>query len=356
MKDQQIKEMLFKHYWAQRCFVQPEVDVQPPRGISQSSKHITDIDVLIFRPHPDFYFEKILGDCKTLKMQSPIGRALWLKGLMDFVDSKRGLIVLRATRPIESDHKLASNQVGVRLFSEEEFKVYDKSVVYPEGSQKYPVGLMDIQKLKSLPSRFPRLSNLVTYLYRGALLEQHSGSLMRRTIGYLREASGEFDPGKGEHLALICDASAVFSIGIAQCTGEIFNQYLQPAAKEVLSESLKVLVWGGREQYDSTQALREMAFKRSGIDKQGELEPLILPEWNQFVQLIRNTLDRPIAAFYLPWILRSFAFDVLRDCEPLKHVRYSDLLSVKFAMLTLGYLCRASGVPKEFPEILEGNL
>jgi hypothetical protein len=355
VKDQPLKEMMFKHYWAQRCFVQPEVDVHSSRGTSKSSKLITDVDVLIFRPHSDFYFEKILGDCKTLKGQSPIGRALWLRGLMEFVDSKRGLIVLRTNR-IESDHKIASNQVNVRLFSEEEFKVYDKSVVYPEGSSKIPISLQDIETLKNLPKRFPYLSELVTYLYRDALLECHSGRLMRRVIGHIRSLSGEFDPEKIEHLALMCDAAAIFSIGVAQCTGEIFNQYLQPNEKEVLSESLKVLVWGGREQYESIQILRKKVLGINGAQAKMELDPLILPEWNQFVQLIRHTLDRPSASFYLPWILRCFTFDLLRGNEPLKHARFHDLLLLKYAMLTLDYLCRASGIPKQFKDFFESKL
>jgi hypothetical protein len=338
VKDRILKELVLRHFWTQRCFVQPEVDIRFGAGISADTKMITDVDVFVLRPHPDLYFERVLADCRTLRAQSPIARVLWLRGLMEFVASRTGLLLLGAATRIEQDHKLAANRIGIRLLREEEFGAYDRAVVYPEGSQRAAISLNELQSLKDLGKRFPRLEPLATYLYRDAWLEPGFGELIRHMIGHVRTASREFDPGKREHLALFCDAAAIFAIGVAECGGQVFHQYLQPRDKEALSESLKLLVWGGREQYQFYQTLRKKAL---------ELPPLDLPEWNEFLQLMRNVLERPAAAFDVPWLLRRLALDTMRGWEPMKYVRKSDVGALRLAMLTFDYLAKATGLPKD---------
>lgn len=355
MKDSSLKEALLKHYWIQRCFVQPEVEVQPPHGISSASKLMTDIDVLILRPHNDLYYEKILGDCRTLKEQSPIGRALWLKGLMDFTGSTAGVILLGSVK-VELDHKIATNQIGIRLQNEDEFRMYDRAIVYPEGSEQAEITLGELRNFRNLGQRFPRLQPLLTYAYRDALLEPHFSGQIRHMIGYIRGTSREFDPSKPEQVALLCDMSAIFGIGLAQCSAEVFKQCVQPSTKESLSEILKIMVWGGREQYQFSESLRKKVLAmKSGVQEYG-FDSLALPEWNSFLQLVRNLLERPSSAFALPWILRRLALDIGKGSEPLKSVCVTDLLAVKFAMLTISYLCKACRLPGEFEKELISKL
>jgi len=350
VKDRALKEAVLRHYWAQGCFVQPEVEIRFAGGTSGVPKMITDVDILALRFHPDLYFERLLGDCRTLKGQSPISRVLWLRGLMDFIGSRTGLIVLGANVRIEQDHKLAANRLGIRALSEQEFSAYDKAIVYPEGSKQASISLREVRTLKDIGQRFPRLQPLLTYLYRDAWLEPGFGELIRHCIGHLRTVARELDPGKVEHRALFCDASTIFSVGVAECAGQVFHQYLQPSQKEILSESLKLLIWGGYEQYRFYQTLRtRLGDVRGGEEVRAEAR-LELPEWNQFVQLVRNILERPGAAFDVPWLLRRLALDINRGLEPLKHVRRADLLSVKFAMLIVSYLGKAGGLPREFGE------
>jgi hypothetical protein len=46
----------------------------------------------------------------------------------------------------------------------------------------------------------------------------------------------------------------------------------------------------------------------------------------------------------------------VRGWEPLKYLRRKDLLTLKFAMLVVSYLCRATKLPKEFEQDLVGVL
>jgi len=356
MNDAVLKELLFKHYWAQGYFAQTEVDIHFQEGVDGTNKFITDVDVYALRPHPDLCYERILGDCRTLKAMSPVNRALWVRGLMDLIGAKTGCVLLSSNTRIERDHKLAANQLGVTLLNQNEFKVYDRSIVYPDGSEKVVVSTKDLAVLKSLPSRFPKLERVTSYLYRDAWREDGPHKLIRHTLAALRSTYGEFDPAKPEHVALFCDSAAIFGIGLAECAGRIFQQYLQPDDKGTLSESLRVLVWGGKETYNYYQKYHKKLLQiRAGVevDEQDSLE---LPEWNGFVQLIRNILEYPAAAFTVPLLLRRMASDTLNKAAILEDATSKDLVALKLAMLTLSYLVKASIIPREFEQTLVDQL
>lgn len=291
MKDTQLKDALFKHFWAQRCFVQPEVEVIHSGGLASEAKTLTDVDVYALRPHPDLFFERLLGDCRTLKSQSPVNRALWLSGLVKYVGARSGIVLLKVASQIEQDHKFAANRVGVLLFSEEDFAIYDKAKLFPDGSGSIGVSVQDARDLRQVNAKYETLRPLLDYLYRGVWQEMTFRTLIRHTVGVLRTVVGELDPAKREHIALLCDAAAIFSLGVADYTGRIFHQHLHPTQKEQLSESLRMLLWGGREQYQLYQKLRQMLLEAKGVPE-AEQGILDLPEWNSFVQLMRHALGR----------------------------------------------------------------
>jgi hypothetical protein len=355
LKDTQLKDALFKHFWAQRCFVQPEVEIIHSGGLASEARALTDVDVFALRPHPDLGFERLLGDCRTLKSQSPVNRALWLSGLVRYVGARSGIVLLKTASPIEQDHKFAAGRVGILLFSEEDFVTYDKAQNGPEGSGAIATSVQDARDLRQLNAKHENLRPLLDYLYRGAWQELSFRSLIRHTVGSLQAAAGELDPAKREHVALLCDAAAIFSVGVADCAGRVFHQYLHPAEKEQLSESLRMLLWGGREQYQLYQQLRQMLLEAKGVEEaeQGRLD---LPEWNSFVQLMRHAIERPSVPFHVPWILRSFAIHLLKERDPLAFARKEDLPQLRLAMLVISYVCKAIGVPRDFEAKLAGEL
>ena len=70
-KDLHQKDMLCKHFSSLGWFAQPEVVVFHKGGVYEQKRIITDVDVLGLRPSTNLSWEIILGDCKTLKGQSP---------------------------------------------------------------------------------------------------------------------------------------------------------------------------------------------------------------------------------------------------------------------------------------------
>jgi hypothetical protein len=154
---------------------------------------------------------------------------------------------------------------------------------------------------------------------------------------------------------LLCDAAAILSIGLAECTGRIFQNYLHPAQKAELANQLRMLLWGGREQYEFVRIAHQRMQEAKGVG-QVEFEPLELPEWNSFLQRVRNLLDQPGKVFEVPWLLRQYAVDVFRG-QPLQpRLTRSDLVTLKQAMMVLTYICKATGVPRDFESILSGEL
>ena len=81
-----------------------------------------------------------------------------------------------------------------------------------------------------------------------------------------------------------------------------------------------------------------------------ELSP---PEWNQFVELVRNCLESPTEVPKAPLILRELSFGVLAKAE--KH-DFAKILShesphgTRLAVFGMEYLCKAAALPPEFAE------
>jgi hypothetical protein len=350
IKDSHQKNLLCKHFYSLGWFAQPEVIVFHKGGTNEHKRVITDIDVLAIRPGTNLSWEMILGDCKTLKGQSPANRALWLKGLMIYLNASEGVLILNKEQGMEVDHKLFASSLNVTLLNEDEFDEYDKAIHYPSGSSNYSIDLRSIQVLRSTLEPYQKLKPYMQYLYELSWNENSFIEIIRKLIGESQQISQEIDPNKKEHLALIFDACAIFSIGIAECSGIIFKQYLKPQTKNQLDESLKYLIWGGRSQYEFVSKLRnELILARKGAESQ-----LTLPEWDRFLHLIRNILEYPSLAFSLPIMFRHAAIDTLQGKPFLNNFATQDnLLLLKFGMLVNGYLCRAAKFPAQAYEIID---
>lgn len=352
MKDAMQKDLLCKHFNAQGWYVQPEIPVFHKGGIHEKKKLITDIDVLALRPGTNLHWELILGDCKTLKGQSPANRALWLRGLMEVFSASSGIIILQRERKIEEDHKLFAASLKITLLDEGEFKKYDHAIIYPEGSSNNILSLNDILGLLNISKNYIKLKTFCNFIYGFLWNEANRIELLRRVIGEAQSVSKEIDPNKPEHLALVLDATGIFSIGLAECVGNIFSQYLQPDKFNDLNDALKIIIWGGHERYNFINKLRHDLIIAKGL-KPSSTNTLALPIWDDFLQLVRNMLENPRLVFLLPQLFRQAAIDVLKKRDFLKYTNPSNLLLIKYAMLTSNYFCQAATLPPQTRQSLE---
>ena len=351
-KDRSQKDLLCRHFGAQGWYVQPEVPVFHQGGVHEQQKPITDIDVLALRPGLDLRWDLVLGDCKTLRGQSPVNRSIWLRGLMEHFSASSGIIVLRHGRPIEPDHMLFAASLGISLVEESEFKFYDQAALYPGGSADYRISVRELTEIRELPERYPRLESLCEYIYQLAWNEKNRLELLRRVIGEAQSVAREIDPSRPEHLALTLDTVGVFTIGLAECVGTIFSQYLRPETLEQLDDALKMLIWGGRSQYLFVAKLRHDLMVAKGKEL-GSSGALALPAWDRFLQLVRSMLEYPKLAFSVPQLLQRAAIEAYHEQPFLSHTTYSDLLLLKYSMLAATYFCRAANLPLQTGTLLE---
>jgi hypothetical protein len=352
IKDSMQKDMLCRHFAAQNYYVQPEVPVFHRGGVHEHKKLITDIDVLALRPSSDLRWELVLADCKTLKGQSPANRVLWLRGLMEHFSASSGVIMLQRKQTIESDHKLFAASLRINLIDEEEFEHFDKAILYPDGTSRYPLSATSINEIKLLYHKYQKLKDFSGYIYNYVWSEKSRFESIRKVIGEARSISKEIDPNNTQHLALTLDAAGVFAVGLAECVGTIFNQYLQPETLNELDEALKIVIWGGRAQYDFIAKLRQEVIAAQGKQPHPE-GALSLPSWDSFLQLVRSMLDNPYLSFSVPQLLRKAAHDVYFGRDFLANTAKQDLLLIKYAMSTCNYFCKAAIFPAQTREVLD---
>lgn len=329
-----------------------EAEIYSNEGISNVKKAITDIDVLALVPSNSGNFEMILGDCKTLKNQSPISRALWMKGLMSWMNAGKGIILL--DKKIEQDHKLAASNVNVNLLSESDFEKYATCTSSNYKTVESAICSPDIwEEYYNIYTRFPNLKTSINFVKNDFWNKFDYRIKLRHTLLAIREIKNELNPDHPIHLMLLTDYISLFSIAISYAVCDIFNQYLLPESKDQLSENLKILIWGGIESYKYYNSLYNMVSHAPNSD-------LRLPEWDSFIQLIRQCLEQPYATSEVPLILREIAFEFTNKEKSTwmfsSKLAGQNLQAAKFALLISEYFCLATKIPPEFKSIITKRL
>ncbi|MFZ5451412.1 MAG: hypothetical protein ACOZF2_06030 [Thermodesulfobacteriota bacterium] len=350
IKDHDQKEMLYKHFRAQGWMAQIEVPIITEKGIKKKPPQVTDIDVLGIRPSAELRWHLIIGDCKTWVHISPVNRVLWVRGLQQAMQASSSIVLVkrRERQQIERDHKLFADQLGVLLIQEEEFATYDQSVIYPAGSAAYEESIDVLEAIRTrIGGGFPPLRGLVQWLMCGAWAIIDHAILLRKLMGQIQKARGEIDPRRDDHLALIFEMASAFGIPFASLTGKVFRSHLKPDQRELLEDAVRLIIWGGREQYDFYNAVRQQLIAAKGGDPG---EQLAFPNWNEFLELLRNYLEAPHLAFKTPQLLRSVGMGVFTGAPADALSRIDDRMLLHLALKLAVYVCRAAKLPQDAVE------
>jgi hypothetical protein len=345
-RDSGQKDRIYRHFRHQGWYALLEVPVYHRRGYEQKPKVVTDIDVLGIRPSDDLTWEFIVGDCKTKKNESPANRVLWVRGLMEQFRATRALVLLKQDSGIERDHMLFAESHRVTLLEESGFDAFDRCINYPAGSKEFPESCDTLKSIREgVPRQYVTLAPLAEFMNRDAWNEGDLISVMRKSIGAGRGVRREVNPAKVSQLGFIIEATSVFAVGLAACVGTIFHQYLLTNDGAALDHGLKVLIWGGRANYEQVAGLRKQLLEARNIP--ADVSGLALPEWPTFLQLVRSFLVAPKLAFTTPQLLRSVAIDLAEQKEPLTSYGVGDLMVLKLAMQTALYYVNACGFPSD---------
>lgn len=348
MKDAGQKDLLYRHFRSRGWFAMVEVPVGARDASSPSEKLIADIDVLALRATPDLTWDIVIGDCKTKKGESPASRALWVRSIMEFMEGSRGFLILRREKGlIEPDHRLVANSQNVTLLDEAEFAAFDRAILYPSGSSKHrwesATNLRDFYS--DMKMRFTPLRALLDFMSGGAWMETDHLVVLRKMLGLMLDARNEIDPEKREHVGIVLEATAIFAVALATCVGRAFHQFGLNADRDTMDDGLNVMLWGGRERYRIAVSMKQRLFEAQGMKPTLDDLRVTLPEWPQFLQLVRSGMEAPRLAFRVPTVLRALAMEQAGFMEP--SPRSINPMTLKLSLLTVTYFAKACRLPKD---------
>lgn len=421
MQDRAQKADALRYSVAKRWFPQLELDVSTYITIAKTPTNITDIDVYASVPDDFVGFRTIIFDCKTRKGESPISRAMWQVGLMERLNADRGVCILRVPK-IEPDHRYTAAQLRVTLLAESEFDAYAAATSADYSSPLGAIAEIDRwDHFFGIGARFRRLEPAIKFSRSGYWMSETEAEACTRTIFLASKLRPELDPEKPEHLAIVADLAALLMHALARIVINIFGAYLQPGNQADLSRALLYYLYGGKSSYDHLNRVKRMLVEsarltdsrttvaaavtagiqtvtqatlqkhipiadpkvRDGGDDEAPdgahvrrsrgvagqasdsgAKDLRLPEWDRFVELVRQLLDAPLQVGHAPLILREIAWAAL-DAGTGKSdgitafartLAASSPQGARFAVLALGYLLRAARLPREFNDVITGRL
>lgn len=346
IKDRNLKLKLLKYFLCRLWYPQLEVDILAKQRVSKSRKLVTDIDVLAACPDITGEFNLILGDCKTLKSQSPISRMLWMKGLMEYLNAKKAFVILE--KEIDKDHQLTSSVLNIQLLSEKGFDIYSKHTSNPSFVLNSAIADMNHWDIFfSISSKYPALEELNEYAKSSFWNESESTNRLRHSLLVLKKVRKELNPENPLHLALVLNHISMCAIALNDILIKVFNRYLLPNSKQELNDDLKVLIWGGTENYNYLNELRKKFTSQTGQESD-----LSLPKWDSFLEFIRDCLQNPLAFNHVPLFIKEHGFMYLDPSIGVytyaKTLANTNPFIVSYAIKLIEYVTEACEMQKDF--------
>ncbi|RKY64609.1 MAG: hypothetical protein DRQ02_11260 [Candidatus Latescibacterota bacterium] len=365
--DTQVKEMVYKLFWILGYIPFYEVNLYSSIGLSLRRQQITDIDVLGVKLTNQLTIEKVLAECKGGKQASrqPVGKSLWLKGVMDYFGAHMGMVVLDKTIPEE--HRLAAFALNVRLFSKEELekfmKVYNLEMFENVDFYQYTTFKNFTQKVFSSNSNLLNLKDVLFHKFWTWPDEMK----LRFTLGEIKKASKYLNANSKFHTVLLLETFVIISIALQIMLSYFYPIYLSPESKEYLSDRLKFYLYGGKETYDYLNSLYEEILKLKSRGTLFNLNSLTnkkhnlsLPYWEEFIQLFKNFLENPLASVFLPHLFRILGLEkVLVDkhndinCKAILPI---DNLMLKMASDVVDYVYCVVKFPEKMYKLIRDTL
>lgn len=248
------------------------------------------------------------------------------------------------------DHRLAAAGFNVTLVQEDELPAFATATGGAASvADSYLARLENWDRQSALAKQNEALADLVRFS-RAHFWGAASASLAsRQCIALLLRHRGDLDPAKPMHLGVFGDICALFLHALSRVAMSVFYSYIHPRTQEDLADSVRFLLYGGRDNYHLLNSLRQ----RITPSPEGASEDLTVPQWERFLNLLRQSLNSPRDALRSALVAREVAwsfFDAGRT-EPLTFA--AELAkeaphSTKICLLAAEYLGRAARLSPEF--------
>ncbi|WP_065187878.1 hypothetical protein [Shewanella woodyi] len=358
-KDIHQKEMAIRFCLVNEMTPFLEVNVQNYRELSDVSTVITDIDALGVKIDPSGGTRKVIFDCKTLKNTSPINRAFWASGLMNFSDCNEAFIILK--KNASEAHRLSAKQIGVHLFSEKQFNNYGQSCSIDFNTDYcYSTCIDNWIKLEKSVKGNQQLEQFLTFLCNEIPLERDCVKAFRRFTTALKKAKGELDPQKPKHQAVFYFALSIFAYLMSQIVHDLRNIVDFDSDEATFEKILKYYIWGGREGFTLKNNLQKVYYS-SNPDAHPEIDSeLKMNMWSDFIELCRNLLDSPTDIHKCINPSRELGLRVITDRDENKDLYCKGIIEKsnrirQFSSLMAVYLIGSAELPKDFIEIVDSS-
>jgi hypothetical protein len=200
---------------------------------------LTDVDVFGVRYGEDLQARRVLVDCKSGRNVSPIGRAFWLRGVMDHLGGHVGYVVM--ARDIPRHQREASSRLGVSLLREADLVTLEARYPPCPGAEMVgDVGTYGLWErgLASLPKDLALLKEFRST----AFWYYRPPRAVMSAIAVTRRAGSQLDPTQRFHRALVADVICLFALALLDLGAEFIR--LHP---DNLLEALRASFFGGPE-------------------------------------------------------------------------------------------------------------
>lgn len=284
-----LRRLLFSQgYWAPIEIELSHYEHLGTEGMRR--KPLTDLDVLGIRYDTFFTPHRIVGDCKSGKVQDA-GRLFWLRGVMDYFGAHQAYFL----RPsISNNARSIAPKMGLRVLDETELSQLEKTFsadgfpncLADEGVEQKVVDLWGIGPVATgspLSEEQVALKPLFSHLsYTHWYLDAHRCLLA--LLGEAEKVARFLNPANPRHVVLAHVAAERFAL----CLLDIANHVCSQGGGNIVRDA-RTYLYGGpldlREKEDFFELMRQIT--KSGI----QLDPVWLNEvLEQLGRMIRNPI------------------------------------------------------------------
>ncbi len=354
--DMALKARMVRVLWSlghstRLCVKVPGSQVGEPRERRRTPFELTDIDVLGIKVSADLQTEYTVVDCTTRSRVSPINRAFWLRGVMDYFGARQGYLVLTAKVPLAQ--RVVAERLSVTFLDDETLRRLETTLPSLPSDTRIGDREAETYLQRNLRSVGAQLHPMLTFKEHEFWMNP-AGRNVLRSISVVKRAATALNPEQKFHRALFLDVLGLFCLSLLQICGRMFR-----ANPGDFQEALRLALFGGPEGIRTRESflkhLEKVVNKASPQHKlfaDGEARKLLRLEPPYFEQLAERAVrlvNRPGQAKDILRYLQVVLHQGLLPSETNASMRtvfgdsYSDI-SLKFVRDVSDFLVEATGV------------
>lgn len=332
--DRDLKVRLSTIFWALGCYTRLEVKLAEYSPQRDMPLELTDLDVLGIRITPELSFDHLVADCTSNRyvLRSPIQRAFWLRGVMEFFGAATGYLALNTPGPISENQRLVAHRLGVTILNTDNLGNLENRVRVADTASlqmtKRDSWVILEKNLQQLPQPLHPLLTLRRHRYWLNPPYQNLHSV----ISLCARHAKDIDESNRHHVALVLDLLSLFSVALLKMTAYVAKT--NPENPEV---ELRAYFFGGypemrrRESIieNVKQIVAEVPGQKELFAEKLRLDPDYL---RTLFELAYRLLNRPEDSRQLPRYLQAVLFEkTLYKSENSDGVKY---LNERFSEVT----------------------